>query len=143
MRNTNAGYEVNHVEEKIIVSKSFAKAAGVLNTAKYKILRQLREENPSYSFELREIKHKAGKVTYRNLTYKHMREYISEKEGKESASLDEMETVIGLSHVQDGQYAYVKTWFLNKYPELKKESKDAVDGENDKSTNVIPMVKKA
>ena len=142
MKKINAGYEINHLEEKIILTKVFAKAASVMSNNEYSIVKQLRAENPTYTMELREIKHKAGKKSYRNLTYAHMREYIISKEGQKSLSIKELEKVQALSKVQAGQYAYVKTWFLKKYPELKKQAEsDANQEEETQESTSLELVK--
>lgn len=49
-------YRIDPIENKIIVTKKFAKAAGVLNSPEYKILQQARMENPGFPVVLREIK---------------------------------------------------------------------------------------
>ena len=112
----NIGYEVNHIEGTIIVSKKFLKAAGVLNSTEYNILRQLRLDNPEYKIAQRDICKKEGKKTYRNLNFKNMEMYISETCGKDSAEMAEFERVKELAKIQPGPYAYVKTWFLKKFP---------------------------
>ncbi len=111
----NQPYEIDFINSKIIMTKKFYKAASTLNTPEYQILMQLRRENPDFKFELHEIKRKEGKNSYRNLTYKHMAEFITALEGEESPSLKELERVKQLSKIQAGSYAYVKTWFLKKY----------------------------
>ena len=112
----NRGYEVNHIKGIIIVSKKFLKAAGILNSAEYNILRQLRLHNPEYKIAPRDIRKKEGKKTYRNLNFKNMEMYISETCGKDSAEMAEFESVKELAKIQPGPYAYVKTWFLKKFP---------------------------
>ena len=65
-------YEVDFINSKIILTKKFYKAATTLNTPEYTTLMQLRHDNPGFAVELREIKKKEGKKSYRNLTYKNM-----------------------------------------------------------------------
>ncbi|MGN0707492.1 MAG: hypothetical protein ACI4JC_05770 [Faecalibacterium sp.] len=108
-------YEVDFINSKIVLIKKFYKAATILNTPEYTTLMQLRRDNPGFAIELREIKKKEGKKSYRNLTYKNMEEYIITLEGEESENLKEFNNVLKLSKVQAGPYAYVKTWFLKKY----------------------------
>ena len=100
---------------KRILTKKFAKAASILNTPEYTALIQIRRENPDFTIELREIKKKEGKKSYRNLTYEHMEAYIITRDGKGSEAHKEFEQVKKLSQVQAGPYAYVKSWFLKKY----------------------------
>lgn len=116
MRKSYAGYEVNFIEGKILLSKKLAKAASILDSSEYKLLKRLREENPGFQVELREIKTNASQNRHRNLSYPNMRKYIAQLEGANSPSLKELEKVEALSKTQPGPYAYVKTWFLKKYP---------------------------
>jgi hypothetical protein len=111
----NNRYEINHIEGKVILTKQFAKSASILNTPEYMTLLELRRNHPDYTFELREIKKKEGKKSYRNLTYEHMEAYIITRDGKDSEAHKEFKQVKKLSQVQAGPYAYVKSWFLKKY----------------------------
>ena len=77
----NNRYEINHIEGKVILTKQFAKSASILNTPEYMTLLELRRNHPDYTFELREIRKKEGKKSYRNLTYEHMEDYIITREG--------------------------------------------------------------
>ena len=118
-------YEVDFINSKIILTKKFYKAATTLNSPEYTTLMQLRRDNPGFAIELREIKKKEGKKSYRNLTYKNMEEYIITLEGEESETLKEFTNVLKLSKVQAGPYAYVKTWFLKKYGDVFKSEEEA------------------
>ena len=113
----NTQYEIDFINSKIILTKKFAKAASILNTPEYTALIQIRRENPDFTIELREIKKKEGKKSYRNLTYANMREYVITREGEKSETVAEFDRVMALSKIQAGPYAYVKTWFLKKYGE--------------------------
>ena len=122
----NTQYEIDFINAKIILTKKFAKAASILNTPEYTNLMQMRRENPDFTIELREIKKKEGKKSYRNLTYEHMEDYIITREGKDSATYKEFLNVKKLSQIQAGPYAYVKSWFLKKYKdEFEKEEETA------------------
>ena len=122
----NNQYEIDFINAKIILTKKFAKAASILNTPEYTTLMQMRRENPDFTIELREIKKKEGKKSYRNLTYDHMEDYIITREGKDSATYKEFLNVKKLSQIQAGPYAYVKSWFLKKYKdEFEKEEETA------------------
>ena len=126
----NNRYEINHIEGKVILTKQFAKSASILNTPEYMTLLELRRNHPDYTFELREIRKKEGKKSYRNLTYEHMEDYIITREGKDSEAHKEFEKVKMLSQIQTGPYAYVKSWFLKKYEDaFKKEEEDNKNSE--------------
>lgn len=118
-------YEVDFINSKIVLTKKFYKAATILNTPEYTTLMQLRRDNPGFAIELREIKKKEGKKSYRNLTYKNMEEYIITLEGEESENLKEFNNVLKLSKVQADPYAYVKTWFLKKCGDVFKSEDEA------------------
>ena len=118
-------YEVDFINSKIILTKKLYKAATTLNSPEYTTLMQLRRDNPGFAVELREIKKKEGKKSYRNLTYKNMEEYIITLEGEESENLKEFNNVLKLSKVQAGPYAYVKTWFLKRYSDVFKSEDEA------------------
>ena len=134
-------YEVDFINSKIILTKKFYKAATTLNSPEYTTLMQLRRDNPGFAVELREIKKKEGKQSYRNLTYKHMEEYIIALEGEKSETLKEYEKVKQLSKVQAGPYAYVKTWFLNKYgDDFKNEKKTEKDTETPSEKPALKLI---
>lgn len=116
MKKSNTGYEVDFINGKILLSKKFAKAASNLDSTEYDLLKRLREENPGYQIELKAFNVNANQNHYRNLSYANMRKYITTLEGAESPSLAELDKIEALSKTQPGPYAYVRKWFLNKYP---------------------------
>jgi len=133
-------YEVDFINSKIILTKKFYKAATILNTPEYTTLMQLRRDNPGFTIELREIKKKEGKQSYRNLTYANMRNYIITLEGEESENLKEFDKVLKLSKVQTGPYAYVKTWFLKLYGDaFKSEEENSKNAEETSKTPELVM----
>ncbi len=112
------GYEVKFADQKIIVTKKFAKAAGVVGSAEYTELAKVRHDFPDFAVELREIKKKEGKRAYGKLTYKAMIDFILEKEGIDAyIVIAEMENIKKLCRVlkSKGEYATVKSWFLDRY----------------------------
>ena len=109
-------YKINYEENQIIVTKSFLKEAGIIGSAAYTELVQIRKDFPDYRIVEREINKKNDKRTYGELTYKKMSEYIEAREGDNAKMvLDEFERVQQLSKIHSGPYAFVKNWFLNRY----------------------------
>lgn len=108
-------FNIDHTTKTIELTKKFAKSAGMLNTPEYREIVSLRKDFPDYQIVIREIKKKAGKKTYKNLTIDAMRDYIKDWEGEASEALTTFEKVIALSKVQAGPYAYVKAWFIKNY----------------------------
>ena len=120
----NLGYEIDYIEEKIIVSKKFLKEASTINTAAYTELTQIRKDYPEFTIVPRAITKKENKMTYGKLTYEKMREYIETKADKEQV-LVEFEQVQKLAKFQKAQYVFVKKWFLGLYgDEFKREEDD-------------------
>ena len=118
----NIDCRIDPINSTITLSKRFAKAAGKFGTAEYKELRQAMKDHPDYAVVLRTIKKKQDKQSYYNLTYKHMREYITahiEDEAACAAAIAAFEKVQALSKIQAGAYAYVKNWFLTTYPDYR------------------------
>ncbi len=112
----NHNYEINYIENTITVTKKFLKEAGVIGSAAYKELAQLRKDLPDFQIVQREISKKKDKKTYGKLDYKAMGEFIKEKEEDAADTvLAEFEHVKQLSKIRSGSYAYVKTWFLARY----------------------------
>ena len=112
------------VEGRSVVSKRFLKAASVLGSPEYKLLQQARMENPGFTVVPRDIKKAEGKNTYRNLSFANMEMYIRETCGADSQVMKEFGRVKELAKIQNGPYAYVKTWFLKMFPDYQKLAAD-------------------
>ena len=124
----NNGYEINYIENTIIVTKSFLKKAGTIGSKEYNELAQVRRDYPDFTVKQREITKKQGKKTYGKLTYKVMAEFIeAQEEEKAPAILAEFERVQQLSKIQAGSYAFVKTWFLNRYKDVFEQEEEACE----------------
>lgn len=118
MKNTNSNnHKIDYVKKTITLSKSFyEKACNINNTAEFEEMKKLRTEFPDFEFMVKQIKKKAGKKTYRNLTYENMEKYIEASEENGKSVLLKFERIKEQSHVQKSPYAYVKKWFLEQYP---------------------------
>lgn len=59
---------------------------------------------------------------YKGLTYGFMRDYIISHEQDPTASLAELDDMIGISkcHSLGKRYPTIKAWFLDRYPEVAK-----------------------
>lgn len=110
-------YTIDFNGKTITLAKKFAKAASAINTPAYNTVKQLRADYPDFTFEMREIKKPQKKQSYANLTYDAMRKYLRLVEGEDSVNLRQLEVIIDMSQGQAGRYAYVKTWFLHRYPD--------------------------
>lgn len=115
-------YEISFEKCTVILSASFLRKASTLGTKEYHEMLQLRRDLPGFQFQKAEVEKKAASQ-YKNLTYKHMREYIaasSANEAEAKATLDQMKKVETLSKVQANPYKYVHDWFIKQFPECKR-----------------------
>lgn len=96
----NHGYEINYIENTIVVTKSFLKKAGTIGSKEYNELAKVRRDFPDFRIQQREITKKQGKKIYGKLTYKIMGEFIEAQEEENAAEvLAEFERVQRLSKV--------------------------------------------
>lgn len=116
----------NLMTKKIEMSKSEAKAAGKLNSDKFKELRQLMEMYPGFEIQIKAPAKR--KVEFKGLTYEYMRAYIQKRDDKEGTKMAEFNKLIALdkkngvegSELQEAaSYIVVKKWFLTQFPEIK------------------------
>ena len=129
MRHTH-GYEINYIENTITVTKKFLKEAGVIGSPAYNELAQVRKDLPDFQIVQREIAKKPGKKAYGKLTYERMGEFIAVQEEENAETvLAEFQRVQQLSKIQNGSYAYVKTWFLTRYKEVFQQEEETVEAE--------------
>lgn len=112
-----AKYSVDHMERKIILTKKFESDAKKLDSDSYKILKQLRLDNPGYELEMRTIKNKNPKSACKNLNYENIRRYIIAREGAGSNGEAQFDVILIQAKKQKGPYAYVKKWFMKQYPD--------------------------
>ena len=112
-------YEISFENCTVILSASFLRKASTLGTKEYYEMFQLRHDLPGFQFQKAEVEKKTASK-YKNLIYKHMREYIAASfadEAEAKAMLDQMKKVEALSKVQANPYKYVHDWFIKQFPE--------------------------
>ena len=115
-------YEICFENCTVTLSASFLRKASTLGTKEYNEMLQLRHDLPGFQFQKAEAEKKTASK-YKNLTYKHMREYIaanSADAAEAKAMLDQMKKVEALSKVQANPYKYVHDWFIKQFPECKR-----------------------
>lgn len=115
-------YEISFEKCTVTLSASFLRKASTLGSKEYNEMLQLRRDLPGFQFQKAETEKKTASK-YKNLTYKHMREYIAASIADEVESrkmLDQMKKVESLSKVQANPYKYVHDWFIKQFPECKR-----------------------
>ncbi len=128
--------KLDYKKQTITLGKKFAKLSSVPGSPEYMELAQVKEDFPRYKLVIREIKKNKRKESYKGLTYDYMREYIRHTEPSKTREtiLAELEENILRSrcHSSGFRYPVIKSWFLERYPEVKsicisQESKDTLD----------------
>lgn len=121
MKTTQQNYSsscvVDVFKNKILVTKTFARKARVIGSPEYSFFTEARKENPGFKVVEKTIKKSTTKKTYKGLTYENMRAYLEEWGGKDSDAVAQFEATLRLAKVQPAQYAYVKKWFIDNYPD--------------------------
>lgn len=119
MKNT---LRVNHADRTIIMDRTFAKYAENTMSSEYAHLQQVRRDYPNYTVMQRQIKRNSSKKTYNGLTYEFMENYILTQGKKEDRKANYAEfnqmVLISKCHGKAYRYPVIKSWFLEKYPEI-------------------------
>ena len=130
---------LDYKKHTITLGKKFSKLSSIPGTPEYEELAKVKADFPYYKIIVREIKRNDKKECYKGLTYDYMREYIKHNESSKTRAsvLDELEENIIRSrcHSKGFRYPVIKSWFLQKYPEVKcfgnsQELKATLDEEN-------------
>ena len=117
--------KANLMNGTIEMTKSEAKAAGRINSDKFKELKEYQNAYPSFTIAIIETPKK--KSQYKGLDYKFMENYIKncKRENKEEI-MAKFNTLRGFENVDRADcekakvasYIEVKTWFLKTFPEI-------------------------
>lgn len=141
MNNKRLDIRIDFNHKKIILTKKFSKQASFPDTREYAELQTVRADYPDFKVTIRKpIKKNSNKESYKGLNYDYMRDYISHYEPSKTRGtvLAELEELIIRSrcHSNGFRYPTIKSWFLERYPEVKdfgksRESKDSLDTKED------------
>ena len=102
-------------ENRVQVTREFAKKAMIFGTAEYKLWREIKKDCPDAVMVLKTIKKNPSKRTStKNMTYEHMAIYIRQQEDAENL-MTEFKKQIAISKVQTNPYRCVLAWFIQKF----------------------------
>ena len=120
MKNT---LKLDHAKRTIVMDRTFAKFAANTMSTEYAHLQTVRQDYPEYTVVLRHIKRSKTKECYRGLNYEYMEDYIKTHGSKEDSAANLAEykelKLISKCHSTSRRYPTIKSWFLEKYPEVK------------------------
>lgn len=115
---------INFEKNQIVMTRQFAKKCTDTRSPEYAHLQSVRRDYPEYEVITRQIKKNSSKKAYKGLTYDYMRDYIilHTTPEEETAALAEFDELILISKCQKQSLRYptIKSWFLDKYPEVAK-----------------------
>ena len=112
----------------IEITKTFSKLASIYGSDAYNALKGAKADNPTYRVV---IKSAPKKKIEDRITMNDILKYVVEKSGEESAEMDTLKELRGISVKQAGSllkveetasFAKIKEWFFLTYPEIGKKS---------------------
>ena len=116
MKNT---LRLNHAERTIVMDKTFAKFAANTMSAEYAHLQQVRQDYPLYTVVQRHIRKNTKQEHYHGLTYRDMEDYITTHGSAEDRRIYDEKKLISECHSKGFRYPVIKSWFLERFPEIK------------------------
>ena len=116
MKNT---LKLNHTERTIVMDKTFAKFAANTMSAEYAHLQQVRQDYPLYTVVQRHIRKNTKQEHYHGLTYRYMEDYITSHGSAEDRRIYDEKKLISECHSKGFRYPVIKSWFLERFPEIK------------------------
>ena len=108
---------VDRVNGRIRLSRDFERRAANAESADYALLQSVISQYPEYHLYSGVIKKKENKEAYKGLTYRYMEDYISLCGS--NSDREEYNKLRLLAECHTVRYPAIKTWFLEKYPEVK------------------------
>ncbi len=115
----NTQLRIDFEKGRIIMSRTFAKLSENTNSEEYAHLQNVRRDYPTYTVERKRIKSSGSKESYKGLTYEYMERYIAAHD-EDGTIMKEYREKRLLAECHSVRYPVIKTWFLEKYPEIKK-----------------------
>lgn len=127
---TNSVIRIDNSKRTITITKAFNKLASIYGSDEYNMLRNAKLDNPTYRVI---VKSPSKKKIEDRITMNDIIKYVVEKNGEESAEMDTLKELRGVSIKQAGSllkveetasFAKIKEWFFLTYPELGKKSEN-------------------
>ena len=113
---------INHANHTIVMDRTFAKNSVDTRSEEYAHLQTVRRDYPTYQVVQRHIRVNNNKNTYKGLTYDYMEDYIMTHGTNETRLANYKEytemRLIAECRGKAFRYPVIKSWFLNKYPEI-------------------------
>ena len=114
-------FALDFATSSIVASATTLKKARNPESSECKALQQIMAEYPGFHVRKKKINKKAGKQTYKGLTFQAMTNYIKTQANSE-AEIRKYEVVRHIAKIKGSEYALTKKWFLNAYPAYKEKA---------------------
>lgn len=112
--------KINHINNTIVVTRSFIEAASEYGTPEYTKLEAVKKDNPNMRVVVRSTKAAGCRSENKGLTYKYMRKFISVMDSENLITFEKTILHYESYGYESGTiYRYMKEWFLENYPEHK------------------------
>jgi asparagine N-glycosylation enzyme membrane subunit Stt3 len=112
-------HKIDFANRKILISRTFAKDAGIMNSKAYEKLMELCKAYAGYGIGILKNKKASNKQKYENLTFDKMYELIMEHDKGNAENLEMLRKVKS----EHTPYPIVKKWFLEQYKYLLEKPK--------------------
>lgn len=113
--------KVNDELGQLIMDKTFYKNSRIYGSREYLMLQKAKKDNPGYAVVQRKIKKNVSMEHYKGLTYTYMENYIEKYGGANVEALiceyKRLRDIVS-AHSRGSRYPVVKSWFLEKFPEI-------------------------
>ena len=116
--NARSLFAYDFSKRSIIVSATTLKKARNPQSAECKMLLQMLSEHPNFEVIEKTIQRKAGKQTYKGLTFGTMEDYIRTQTNSQK-QMEVYQAVRRMAKIKGKEYALTKHWFLQSYPDYK------------------------
>lgn len=113
--------KVDHNKKKIIMNATYEKYSRICSSDEFANLMSVKSIFPTYEVVTKRAKTNPDSNRHKGLNYDFMKWYIRTYSSEEVAkeNIAKIDAAQALSTRQDGTYGKVKSWFLDKYSELK------------------------
>lgn len=132
MKNT---LKIDFDNKLIIMDRTFSQNVKNTRSDEYMHLQNVRRDYPDYSVVTRKIKAHPGKRKYDRLSYAYMEEYIlkhgTPEEVREALEKYRELREIARCHGKGYGYPIIKSWFINRYEEIRNFGVVPLDGFDD------------
>ena len=111
--------KINHEERTIVITKKFAKEASKYDSNEYKLLKEIRDDNPGYKVIVRETSKTSSSCN--RITLSIMENYIAKHDetGEIMKQFQKYKNEEVGENLEKTSFFKIKKWFFSTYPELK------------------------